>query len=96
MKGAIASVEIFAFETPSRPRRLTLTITAPERAESASGWLCRVSLADLRRPRTVTAPDSVTALAGALAVARGWLGELTAQGVALTRDRTGETVFELE
>ena len=39
MKGAIASVEIFVAEgdaTEGQRRRLTLTVTAPERADGAT------------------------------------------------------------
>ena len=52
MKGAIASVEIFVAEagaTEGQRRRLTLTVTAPERADDGEGWVCRVALADLHR-----------------------------------------------
>jgi hypothetical protein len=102
MKGAVASVEIFALsgernEAFSRARRLTLTITAPERGTGESGgWTCRVALADLHRPETIRAADSVSALSGALAQARSWLGALRAQGMLLARDRAGESIFSLD
>ncbi|MEM9174838.1 MAG: hypothetical protein AAGC67_06360 [Myxococcota bacterium] len=98
MKGAIASVDVFAAEADApagERRRLTLTVTAPERSEAADGWVCRVALADLHRPIAVEGRDSVTALAGALDRARSWLAELSAQGTTLFRDRTGESRFEL-
>lgn len=85
-------------ETPAR--RLTLVITQPERVGSASGseeaWSCRVALADLHRPETVSAPDSILALARALDRARGWLADLEARGHVLARDRSGSPPFVLE
>ena len=98
MKGAIASVEVFAAEAgaPSgERRRLTLTLTGPERSSDGNGWICRVALADLQRPTEVRGRDSVTALAAALGQARSWLDGLSAQGTTLFRDRTGESRFEL-
>ena len=98
MKGAIASVEIFAAEAGAASadrRRLTLTVTAPERMGDAEGWICRVALADLHRPTPVEGPDSVTALAAAIEQGRAWLDALGAQGTILFRDRTGESRFEL-
>lgn len=94
MKGAIASVEIFARDPSGTARRLTLTITAPERGDDGA-WSCRVALADLHRPQTVHASDSVTALAGAFAHARRWLDALCADGNTLHRDREGERSFVL-
>ena len=93
MKGTIASVELYAFDGGEKPRRLTLTITAPER-EPEGGWTCRVALANLHRPESVAAPDSVAALAAALSRARSWLRELRAQGLVLCRDRAGQAPFE--
>jgi len=85
-------------ETPAR--RLTLVITQPERVGSASAseeaWSCRVALADLHRPETVSAPDSILALARALDRARGWLADLEARGHVLARDRSGSPPFVLE
>ncbi|MCR9094307.1 MAG: hypothetical protein NXI30_08825 [bacterium] len=110
MKGAIASVELFAAEAAEAANaadgadsaeaagartRLTLTLSAPERASDGGAWVCRVALANLHRPIEVAGPDSVTALASALAQARAWLAELRAQGKTLFRDRTGESAFEL-
>ena len=98
MKGAIASVEIFTAAAEAGEegrRRLTLTITAPERSDDADRWICRVALADLHRPTEVLGPDSVSALAAALDQARDWLAALAAQGTALFRDRTGESPFDL-
>ena len=99
MKGAIASVELFAADPGARAserRRLTLTITAPTRSEEDDAWRCRVALADLHRPETVSAADSVGALAAALARARAWLDALGAQGMTLFRDRTGEIRFQID
>ena len=116
MKGAIASVELFAIPASGGPagtggasdaseppaaRRLTLTVTAPERADGASEaaegavWQTRVALADLHRPVTVAAADSVSALACALAQAAAWLTSLEAQGLRLHRDRAGTRPFVL-
>lgn len=98
MKGAIASVELFAAEAAAAQgarTRLTLTISAPERTSDDGAWVCRVALANLHRPTEVAGDDSVTALAAALAQARTWLAELRAQGTTLFRDRTGESAFEL-
>ena len=98
MKGAIASVEIFVAEagaTEGQRRRLTLTVTAPERADDGGGWMCRVALADLHRPTAVTGLDSVTALGAAIAQARAWLDALDAQGATLFRDRKGKSPFQL-
>ena len=98
MRGAIASVELFAAE-PGRDQegrtRLTLTVTAPERSSDEGSWVCRVALANLHRPEEVVGTDSVTALAAALDQARAWLAELAAQGTTLFRARTGEARFEL-
>ena len=96
MKGAIASVEVFVGRDGEvTRRRLTLTVSAPEPGDTGE-WRCRVALADLHRPATLSAPDSVTALGSAMAQGRAWLSELRAQGAILYRDRTGETRFEIE
>ena len=94
MKGAIASVEIFAHDG-SGTRRLTLTLAAPERDDDGMGWSCRVALADLHRPETIRARDSVQALAQALARATDWLDALRSERWRLTRDRAGREPFEL-
>ncbi len=97
MKGAIASLEVFVAErAEGERRRLTLTISAPERAADGDGWICRVVLADLHRPRVCAAPDSVTALAAAIGQAREWFAELGAQGATLFRDRVGEITVDLK
>lgn len=110
MKNAIATVEIFASRPPvvagqgaERARRLTLVISMPERKKGAGSpeagpdaWSCRVALADLHRPETVHAPDSILVLVRALERARGWLAELEAQGFTLARDREGSQAFVLE
>lgn len=102
MKGAIASVEIFAFAAPGpraasseRPRRLSLVIGVPERAPSGELWHCRVALADLHRPQTLAGRDSVEALLLAVECARGWLAALHAEGFALCRDRAGDEPFSI-
>lgn len=110
LKGAIASVELFAW-TPSNPtiattaenatpagsvegpRRLTLVIAAPARSSVDSGWVCRVALADLKRPVEVTAVDSVGALSAALARGEAWLDELRGEGIVFTRDRAGNEPY---
>jgi hypothetical protein len=94
VKGAIASVEIFVGREGEQTRRLSLTITQPERAEGGEGWCCRVALANLHRPCTVSGQDSVEVLAAALARSRGWLSGLIAEGFVLTRDRAGRVPFE--
>jgi hypothetical protein len=94
MKGAIASVEIFAFAGEDAPRRLSLTIAAPARSRKGDGWECRVVLADRFRPETVSGPDSFCALQAAFDLARAWVSELRAQGLTLTRDRAGEMSFD--
>ncbi len=98
MKGAIASVELFADagSAEGSRTRLTLTISAPERAVDRETWVCRIALANLHRPTEVAGVDSVTALAAALAQARAWLAELAAQGTTLFRARSGEARFELD
>lgn len=79
-----------------RARRLTLVISKPERDREGRRWLCRLALADLHRPVTISAPDSVLALERTLAQARGWLAELESSGLALWRDREGTVPFVLE
>lgn len=98
MKGAIASVELFAdaLSQEEGRTRLTLTISAPERAVDRGTWVCRIALANLHRPMEVAGVDSVTALAAALDQARAWLAELAAQGTTLFRGRTGQARFELD
>lgn len=102
MKGAIASVEIFVFEAPGHgaaprgtPRRLSLVIGAPERSPTGEAWQCRVTLADLHRPRTCEGRDSIEALFLAVAQAKAWLAGLQATGCLLTRDRAGAEAFPL-
>jgi hypothetical protein len=94
MKGAIASVEIYAADD-MRVDRLSLVIGAPERAPSGDGWQCRVALADRIRPETVSGRDSVEVLGVALDRARRWLEELVREGRVLTRDRAGTIPYEL-
>ena len=79
-----------------RARRLTLVISKPVRDREGRGWVCRLALADLHRPVTISAADSIVVLARALAQARGWLAELEASGLALWRDREGTVPFVLE
>ncbi len=95
MKGAIATVELFASDGEAPPRRLSLVVAAPERCSSGEGWECRVALADLYPAQIVVGLDSLDALARALGQARAWLAELAGRGQTLTRDRAGETPFEL-
>ena len=99
MKGAIASVDIFAFENAASAggpaRRLTLVIGAPVRAASGGVWQCRVALADLHRPQTFEGRDSVEALLLAVDRARSWLAALAGEGFVLSRDRAGAEPFSL-
>lgn len=100
MKGAVASVEIFAARGDDPIERLTLTLTAPERARPSEGsdvdvWVCRVALARRQRPQTLEAADSVTALRAAFEVGQAWLAELAAEGFELWRDRAATRPFEL-
>ncbi len=67
MKGAVASVDIFAFENETSSKRLTLTIAAPEPRPEGEGWQCRLVLADVHRPEIIRGTDSVDALARAIA-----------------------------
>jgi len=95
VKGAIATVELFASNPSGKPDRLSLVIDAPCRTLSGDGWQCRVALANLHPSRTILARDSIEALSLALAQARLWIAELREQGRILTRDRAGEKRFEL-
>jgi hypothetical protein len=94
LKGAIANVEIYLFENAGPPKRLSLTIAAPERSAVGGGWECRVALADLHRPETLEGADSFEALGRAMDRARSWVADLRRQGHALARDRAGECAFE--
>ena len=103
MKGAIASVELFAWTLPaaertdtSRPRRLTLVVGTPVCSPGDSGWTCRVALADLKRPVEVAAADSIGALSAALARGEAWLDELLDEGIVFTRDRAGTEPYVLK
>ena len=96
MKGAIASVEIFAHRENQPVQRLTLVIGEPRPDEEGSGWTCRVALADLHRPESLTGTDSVDALAQALARGRSWLAALEIDGFGLFRDRLGERPYLLD
>lgn len=95
MKGAIATVDFFASEGWSEPRRLSLVISAPERTSSGEPWQCRVALADLHPVIIIVGVDSFDVLARALGQARVWIAELRQQGQTLSRDRAGEDPFEL-
>jgi len=99
MKGAIASVELFVHSDGEHtdPRRLTLTLSAPERVrdkgEATPDWVCRIVLADLHQPVSVKAADSLSALACALGQGRRWLDALREEGLRITRDRNGKVDF---
>jgi hypothetical protein len=97
MKGAVASVEVFATRGDRPVERLTLTVTAPERGTDVAKdvWLCRVALARRHRPQTLEAADSISALRAALALGEGWLAGLAAEGFTLWRDRAATRPFEL-
>lgn len=87
VKGAIANVEIYVSEDGAEPKRLSLTISAPERCAEGAGWECRVAMADLHRPEAIRGTDSFEALSHALDRARSWVSELRAQDLVLSRDR---------
>jgi len=95
LKGAIATVDFFASDGKGPPRRLSLVVAAPQRSSAGDEWQCRVALADLYPSKILVGLDSLDALSRALAQARVWLAELHAQGQSLSRDRAGETPFEL-
>ena len=95
LKGAIATVDFFISAEGSAPRRLSLVLGAPERCSPGDEWQCRVALADLHPAMVVIGVDSFDALARALSQARAWLSDLDADGQRLSRDRAGETPFEL-
>lgn len=95
LKGAIATVDFFSSDGQAAPRRLSLVVAAPERCSPGDEWQCRVALADLYPAKVVIGLDSLDALAQALTQARAWLAELHGQGQSLSRDRAGETPFEL-
>lgn len=94
MKGAIATVEIFAVHQEKGVDRLSLVVGSPERCASGEGWECRVALADFARPETLLGRDSFEALTLAVTRARVWIRELEAEGRVLTRDRAGKIPFE--
>jgi hypothetical protein len=96
VKGAIASVEIFAHRKDRGVRRLTLVIEQPRRGEDAAVWRCRVALADLRRPVEIVGPDAVDVLTQALGRGRSWLKILQEDGFALYRDRAGKHPYPLD
>ena len=94
VKGAIANVEIYVSKDGGGPKRLSLTISAPERCAEGVGWECRIAMADLHRPEAIRGTDSFEALSHALDRARSWVSELRAQNLVLSRDRAGEVGFE--
>jgi hypothetical protein len=96
MKGAIASVEIYVHRENQPVQRLTLVIGEPRPAGEGPGWTCRVALADLHRPESLTGTDSVDALAQALARGRSWLAALEIDGFGLFRDRLGKRPYLLD
>lgn len=96
MKGAIASVEIFAHRNAEPARRLTLVVGAPTSAPAVGGWRCRVALADQHQPQEFTGRDSFDVLNRALAQAHSWLRALEAEGFMLFRDRGGVDPYRFE
>jgi len=96
MRGAIATGEIWACRRDAKARRLTLVVSSPERNGDASGWRCRIALADIHPAEELAGRDSIEALALALARARRWLVELRAEGFELARDAEGREPFDLE
>lgn len=95
MKGAVATVEIFAVVAGQAPRRLSLVLGAPERVPGSEAWSCRVALADLHRPELAEGRDSVEALLRAVERARTWIEALRAEGHDLYRDRGANEPFFL-
>lgn len=106
MKGAIASVEIYAHRTEEgagsdegdagelrSAQRLTFVVSTPERRDDGVTWACRVALADLHRAEWVEGPDSVAVLSAALARGRVWLEQLERTGLAFYRDREGRSPY---
>ena len=87
MKGAIASVEIYARRDEQPTQRWTLVVTEPSFQRAENHWTCRVALADLHRPEVIAGRDSIEVLDRALAQGRQWLRELHAEGFLLYRDR---------
>ncbi len=100
VKGAIASVEVFAHRRDEPVQRLSLVIGAPTPTPTSTpgegGWKCRVALANLKRSEEITGRDSVEALAGALLRSREWLAALRAEGFVLYRDRAGSEPYRLD
>jgi hypothetical protein len=104
MRGAIASVEIFAQRGEEPVQRLSLVVgepTAPANpgASADTGqaeWTCRVALANRHRAEQVYGLDSVAALSEALGRARKWILALQAEGFTLCRDRQMSRPYVLD
>jgi len=102
MKGAVASVEIFAQRGEEPIQRLSFVVGTPTRTTSKDtanpdpGWTCRVALANLHRPVVIEGPDSIAALERALALGRDWLAALRDEGFELYRDRQKERRYPLD
>lgn len=77
MRDAIATTELFAEEPGQARRSFIIAIARPEPDED--GWRCRIKMTGNRVDRTVSAADSLHALARALDAAREALAELEAQ-----------------
>ena len=93
MKGAIASVEIYAHREGAAVRRLTLVVSEPRTTPDPARWICRVALADLHRPEEIVGTDSVEALCRAVERGRRWIEDLRSDGFVLTRDRAGSIPY---
>lgn len=96
MKGAIASVEIYARREDQPIQRWTLVVTEPSFQPSQNQWACRVALADRHRPEVVAGRDSIEALDRALVRGRQWLRELHAEGFLLYRDRGAREPYDAD
>jgi len=89
VRTTIASSEIFGIDPEGEPRRLTLAVGAPKRLDGAVEWQCRVAVADILRPTTVSGDDSLVALAAAIERVRALLAELRAEGWTFSVDSHG-------
>ena len=93
MKGAIASVEIFAHRANEPVTRLSLVVSSPVAIPDAGGFACRVALANLHRAEEIHGRDSVEVLTLALERGRQWLVDLRGKGFVLYRDRAGNEPY---
>ncbi len=78
MRDAIATTELFADEPGHERRSFVVALARPER--SGDAWRCRIKMTGNRIDRTLSADDSLHALARALAAVREELAALEAKG----------------